>query len=227
MIHDDGNWHSAFLKTRLLKAHPAAFFTLQHEREILGRLQLHHSLTIASAWTMRGLLALALMGSTTMCSTSGAEATFPRQQTSELPRTITGPSFEAHSSRRLAVVVPAHAGDLSRVVESLERWPRTCSPITKQHADLVLYYAEGTDEKLDAVVPILTETAGSCFANTKIVYAHLAEEVRGPMPWDIPQDMHDNEETTGCIVLRVYDIVCPITQVHKIQPESRVRCPVR
>lgn len=84
------------------------------------------------------------------------------------------------SAQRLGVVVPAHKGDLPRAVSSLERWPVNCSPITKQNVDLVLYYAESdADEAAAAAVPAIAESAGRCFANTRIVYANLDEEVRG------------------------------------------------
>lgn len=81
--------------------------------------------------------------------------------------------------QRLAVVVPAHAGDLPRTVSALDRWPKTCSPITQESVDLVLYYAEGEDdtEPLDALDTI-TSTAGNCFADTKLIYANLSLEVR-------------------------------------------------
>lgn len=80
--------------------------------------------------------------------------------------------------QRLAVVVPAHGGDLSRAVSALDRWPEVCSPVTKTNVDLVLYYAEGDDdtEPLGALDAIAS-TAGRCFGNTKLVYANLTPEV--------------------------------------------------
>lgn len=87
----------------------------------------------------------------------------------------------SESAQRLGVIVPAHKGDLSRAVSSLERWPANCSPVTLENVDLVLYYAESVaDEDAAAAVPTIAESAGRCFANTKIVYANLNEEVRGP-----------------------------------------------
>lgn len=82
--------------------------------------------------------------------------------------------------QHLAVIVPVYRGDLSRAVSSLGRWPSTCSPLTESNADLVLYYAEGEEDAptVTAAVEIISETAGSCFANTRLVYAHLSEEVR-------------------------------------------------
>lgn len=82
------------------------------------------------------------------------------------------------SAQRLAVVVPAHAGDLSRAVSALDRWPRECSPVTKDNVDLVLYYAEGEDDSgPTAALDEITTSAGRCFSNTRLVYANLNEEV--------------------------------------------------
>ena len=82
--------------------------------------------------------------------------------------------------RHLAVVVPVYRGDLSRAVSSLERWPSLCSPLTEKNADLVLYYAEGEEDApaVTAAVETIRETAGHCFAETRLVYAHLSDEVR-------------------------------------------------
>lgn len=77
---------------------------------------------------------------------------------------------------RLAVVVPCYDGDLRRALSSMERWPRNCSPVTL-YSDLLLYKAEGDEESAKKILPILQQTAGQCFANTTIVYGHLAEEV--------------------------------------------------
>lgn len=85
------------------------------------------------------------------------------------------------SQQRLAVVVPAYVGDLDRAVSSLGRWPSTCSTITQQNVDLVLYYAEGEEDAaaVDAAAATVAATAGRCFSKTLTVYAHLSEEVRG------------------------------------------------
>lgn len=80
---------------------------------------------------------------------------------------------------RLAVVVPAHKGDLHQALESLQRWPTACSAVAKAKMDLVLYKAEGEDAESSAsILPALDSTAGRCFANTKVVYANLRDEVR-------------------------------------------------
>lgn len=88
---------------------------------------------------------------------------------------------DAASSDRLAIVVPAYRGDLDRAVASLERWPIVCSSITERNVDLVLYYAEGDEDNssVAAAGEAITSSAGRCFANTRIVYAYLAPEVRG------------------------------------------------
>jgi len=80
---------------------------------------------------------------------------------------------------RLAVVVPAYRGDLDRAVASLERWPTECSPLTLQNVDLVLYYAEGEEDRVavQEAADAVTESAGRCFANLRTVYAHLEKEV--------------------------------------------------
>lgn len=89
-------------------------------------------------------------------------------------------TVQQDAQQRLAVVVPAYVGDLDRAVSSLGRWPATCSPITQQNVDLVLYYAEGEEDAaaVDAAVAVVAETAGRCFSKTLTVYAHLSEEVR-------------------------------------------------
>lgn len=85
---------------------------------------------------------------------------------------------------RLAVVVPTHAGDLPETLKSLEDWPQTkCSLETLQYMDLVIYKAEGPDDATEKeALPRFRETAGTCFANTKIVYGDLSKEVRACVP---------------------------------------------
>lgn len=88
-------------------------------------------------------------------------------------------SLENEDHRRLAVIVPAHRGDLSRAVSSLGRWPTECSPVTQKNVDVVLYYAEGVEDTAASdAVETIAATAGRCFANTRIVYANLDGEVR-------------------------------------------------
>ena len=80
-------------------------------------------------------------------------------------------------ARRLAVVVPAHAGDLGKALTSLASWPASCHESTLAHTDLILYYAGGAEDDVEAVLPSLALTGGKCFANTRLVLANLTEEV--------------------------------------------------
>lgn len=82
--------------------------------------------------------------------------------------------------RRLAVVVPAHAGDLRRALASLARWPKVCSETTLRHVELVLYYAGRSDDEgwSDNVLPELEQTGGRCFSRTTAIFGNLTEEVR-------------------------------------------------
>lgn len=76
--------------------------------------------------------------------------------------------------QRLGVILPTSADDLGRVIESLVRWPADCPrTVISQFVDLVLYF--GSSEDAASVVPAL-ESAGRCFASTKIVFANLLEE---------------------------------------------------
>lgn len=95
-------------------------------------------------------------------------------------RTKGNNNSSGHSaSGRLAVVVPAWRGDVDRVLEAVARWPTVCSAVTLSKVELVLYKAEGEEESSAVLLPALENTAGRCFAKTKVVYAHLREEVRG------------------------------------------------
>lgn len=83
------------------------------------------------------------------------------------------------TSGRLAVVVPAWRGDVDRALAAVARWPTACSAVTLSSVELVLYMAEAEEESSAAVLlPALERTAGRCFAQTKVVYAHLREQVR-------------------------------------------------
>eukprot|EP00903_Cladosiphon_okamuranus_P007272 g7050.t1 len=80
----------------------------------------------------------------------------------------------------LAVVVPAHRGDLDLAVHSITNWPQptVCSPLTKTNADLVLYYAGGQEdaEAVAAAADTIAKTAGRCFGVTRTVFAELEKE---------------------------------------------------
>lgn len=87
------------------------------------------------------------------------------------------------SNMRLAVVVPTHAGDLPETLKSLENWPTTCSSETLRYVDLIIYKAEAPDDAMEKeALPLFRETAGTCFANTKIVYGDLSKEVSCAFP---------------------------------------------
>lgn len=80
---------------------------------------------------------------------------------------------------RLAVVVPVYEGDLDKSLKSMALWPKVCHEETLSKVDLVLYKAEREDEGTRESLPrALEETAGECFAETKVVYANLKDEVR-------------------------------------------------
>ena len=121
----------------------------------------------AAAWAR----CLALSGSA-FFSFAGGRDVEAVQGPPEPPREDPGPHF--------AVIVPVYRGDLSRAVSSLKRWPSTCSSLTERSTDLVLYYAEGEEDApaVTAAVETIRETAGQCFAETRLVYARLSEEVR-------------------------------------------------
>lgn len=82
--------------------------------------------------------------------------------------------------RRLAVVVPAHGGDLRRALASLAGWPKACSRITLGHVELVLYYAGAADDSewSDDVLLELEQTGGKCFGRTSVVFGNLTDDVR-------------------------------------------------
>lgn len=76
------------------------------------------------------------------------------------------------------MVVPVYEGDLEKSFSSMALWPKVCSQETLAMMDLVMYKAEGENEQSRNSLPIaLEDTAGRCFANTKVVYANLADEV--------------------------------------------------
>lgn len=80
-------------------------------------------------------------------------------------------------SRRLAVVVPTHAGDLEKAIASLAKWPQNCHNLTLQHADLIVYYAGGADEPVRLALANIAATGGRCFAHTKLLLAKLTKKV--------------------------------------------------
>lgn len=81
--------------------------------------------------------------------------------------------------RKLAVVVPAHGGDLTRALASLSRWPTACYGSTLANTELVLYFAGTADDPTwtDNVLPELERTGGRCFAATRVLFGNLTAEV--------------------------------------------------
>ena len=124
---------------------------------------------MGSEMCIRDSLALAGVVSTTASATTTTAAADEHSKIAGSPES---------SQQRLGVIVPAHRGDLDRVVSSLDRWPKKCSPVTQRNMDLVLYYAEKKeDTAAAAVLPSITDSAGRCFGDTRLVYANLAEDV--------------------------------------------------
>lgn len=77
------------------------------------------------------------------------------------------------------MVVPVYDGDLEKSLESMALWPKVCHQETLSKVELVLYKAEREEEGTrESLQKALEETAGECFAETKIVYANLKDEVR-------------------------------------------------
>lgn len=93
------------------------------------------------------------------------------------PSSLPVVALQEGRGRRLAVVVPSHAGDLGKALSSLATWPTRCHESTLVNTDLVLYYAGGEEDDVAAVLPSLARTGGKCFANTRLVLANLTEEV--------------------------------------------------
>lgn len=87
------------------------------------------------------------------------------------------PPMTGESTKRLGVVVPAFAGDLSKALNSLAYWPTTCYQSTQRRMDLILYYAGGVEDKVAELLPGLAETGGRCFARTRLLLGNLTDEV--------------------------------------------------
>lgn len=117
-----------------------------------------------------------------------------------MERVGTAREEEEQSGERLAVIVPAHRGDLAKALSSLAKWPSTCHPSTLRNADLVLYYAGGEEDDVSAVLPSLAKTGGRCFAETRLVLANLRDEVR-------PLRDADNR-STGAVDLQIFLVIC-------------------
>lgn len=80
--------------------------------------------------------------------------------------------------RRLAIVVPCNTGDVLEASASLAKWPSKCHSITRANTDLIMYYAGGEVDHVAMLLPALVQSAGRCFASTRLVHANLRDEVR-------------------------------------------------
>lgn len=91
------------------------------------------------------------------------------------------------ADKKLAVVVPIHAGDSTRAINSLSVWPTACAHSTLRNVDLVIYYAGDLDDEESDIFRIPDE-ASRCFRATKMVSARLTEEVgRRPFAKSLPK----------------------------------------
>lgn len=79
------------------------------------------------------------------------------------------------TSRKLAVLVPTHDGDIDLAFLSMKRWPGACSYTTLTQVDLILYHATAVDTA--GLRQRLPDEASSCFRNARVVSAKLSPEV--------------------------------------------------
>lgn len=103
---------------------------------------------------------------------------FTRDNTAEDGTHVT--RSEGHVlKRRLAVVVPTHAGDLGSAVKAMSTWPSQCSTESLLYTDLVINFAgqESDEAWSKGVFSALAQAGGGCFARTRAVFAHLTGEV--------------------------------------------------
>ena len=77
----------------------------------------------------------------------------------------------------LGIVVPLTAEELPRALESVKRWPTSCSGITLNSVDLILYFAREYPQELERYLKLAVEST-SCFRKTRVVTAALHPEVR-------------------------------------------------
>ncbi|CAM9592837.1 unnamed protein product, partial [Choristocarpus tenellus] len=77
---------------------------------------------------------------------------------------------------QMAVVVPAHEGDIDLVLRSIRQWPSRCSNLRLMNMDLVLYYAGTEDTASRRVLDELKHSSLPCFKWTKLIYARLEED---------------------------------------------------
>ena len=88
-------------------------------------------------------------------------------------------SLDADEPRtpNLGVVVPLRAEEIHSAVDSIKRWPTTCSGITLKSVDLIFYFAREIPQELERHLRRASD-AISCFRKTRVVTAALRPEVR-------------------------------------------------
>lgn len=101
----------------------------------------------------------------------------PDLQPEPMPGVLAAGVQQGKRREKLAVVVPAHAGDLDKALASLATWPSWCHEATLVDTDLILYYAGGEEDGVAAALPSLAKTGGKCFATTRLILANLSDEV--------------------------------------------------
>lgn len=80
------------------------------------------------------------------------------------------------TSKMMAIVVPIHQGDKDRAMESLQRWPSKCHPLTTQNVDLIVYEAENETDEVELLARVANGPA-KCFRKTSVVSGNLLPEV--------------------------------------------------
>lgn len=88
-------------------------------------------------------------------------------------------SSENHSMGKpmLGIVVPLFAEEMARAMQSIKRWPTTCSGKTMDRVDLIFYFAGELPLELTRHLTVASDPV-SCFKSTRVVRAALRPEVR-------------------------------------------------
>lgn len=77
--------------------------------------------------------------------------------------------------KKLAIVVSVHQEDKDRAIQSLQKWPSNCHPLTMDNVYVVIYQAE-SETSVDFLARV-AEGPGKCFWKTSLVSGHLLPEV--------------------------------------------------
>ena len=77
----------------------------------------------------------------------------------------------------LGLVVPLSVEEIASAMDSLERWPTSCSRTTSNNVDLILYFARELPQELESHLRLAKDST-SCFRRTRVVTAALNPEVR-------------------------------------------------